>query len=131
MADFRPTHGDGEASDPRSLAELVRDATEQSTRLARQEIELAKTELEQKGRQLGFGAGAFGGAGALGFFALAALTTAAILGLAEAVDGWLAALIVAAVYGAVAGVLAVVGKQRVERGTPPTPEQAIESSKRD
>jgi hypothetical protein len=24
-----------------------------------------------------------------------------------------------------------VGKQRVERGTPPTPEQAIESSKRD
>ncbi|MFL5871354.1 MAG: phage holin family protein, partial [Solirubrobacterales bacterium] len=53
------------------------------------------------------------------------------LGLAEAVDAWIAALIVAAVYGAIAGVLAVVGKQRVERGTPPTPEQAIESSKRD
>jgi hypothetical protein len=46
-------------------------------------------------------------------------------------DAWLAAVIVAAAYGAVAGVLALAGKQRVEEATPPAPEKAIESVKED
>jgi hypothetical protein len=54
-----------------------------------------------------------------------------ILALAEAVDPWLAALIVTAVYSAIAGVLALVGRSRVQEGTPPTPERAIESAKED
>lgn len=121
----------GAGTDDRSISELVRQLSDQSSQLARMEVELAKAELRQKGRQLGIGAGAFGGAGALGFYALGALTATFILALAEAVDAWLAALIVTVAYAAIAGVLALVGKGRVEEGTPPTPERAIESSKDD
>lgn len=117
--------------DDRSLSELSRDLAEQTSALARKEIELAKAELALKGKRLGIGVGAFGGAGLLGLYALGALTAAAILALAIVVDAWLAALIVAVVYGAVAGVFALAGKQKVEEATPPMPEQAIESTKTD
>jgi nitrate/nitrite transporter NarK len=77
------------------------------------------------------GAGMFGGAGVLGLYALGALTACAILALATAVDAWLAALIVAVVYGAIAGVLALTGKNKVQEATPPVPERAIDSTKAD
>ena len=62
---------------------------------------------------------------------MGALTACLILALATAVDGWLAALIVAAVYGAVAGVLALSGKSKVKQAVPPVPEQAVDSVKED
>jgi Putative Actinobacterial Holin-X, holin superfamily III len=117
--------------DERSVAELTKQLSEQATTLARKEVELAKAEMTLKAKRLGFGAGAFGAAGLIGVLALAAVTAAAILGLAEALDAWLAALIVAVVYAVVAGVLALVGRSRVQAGTPPLPERAIESSKED
>lgn len=117
--------------DDRSLAELSRDLTRQTTTLVRQEIELAKVELAQKGKQAGIGAGMFGGAGALGFYAFGALTAAAILGLAELVPGWAAALIVAALYGLGAGALALMGKGRVQQASPPVPEETVETLKED
>src|SRR5918994_139278 len=119
------------SQEQRSLAELTKQLTEQTTALARKEVELAKAEMSLKAKRLGFGAGAFGGAGLIGVLALGALTAAAILGLAEAVDTWLAALIVAVVYAAVAGALALIGRGRVQAGTPPLPERAIDSSKQD
>jgi hypothetical protein len=132
MMEVRQQPEDGSATaDERSLNELVKQLSEQSTRLARMEVELAKAELQQKGKQLGIGASAFGGAAAIGLYAMAALTATFILALAEGVDGWLAALIVALAYAAIAGVLAVVGRSRVQGGTPPTPERAIESSRED
>jgi hypothetical protein len=114
-----------------STAELLRQLSEQTTKLVRQEIELAKAELTEKGKKAGIGAGMFGGAGALAFYAFGALTACLILALATAVDGWLAALIVAVVYGAAAGVLALTGKQKVTEATPPLPEQAVDSTKED
>jgi hypothetical protein len=117
--------------DERSVAELTKQLSEQATTLARKEVELAKAEMTLKAKRLGFGAGAFGAAGLIGVLALAAVTAAAILGLAEALDAWLAALIVAVVYAVVAGVLALVGRSRVQAGTPPVPERAIESSRED
>jgi hypothetical protein len=123
--------GTSTGTDQQSLGELTKQLSEQTTTLARMEVELAKAELQQKGKQIGIGAGAFGGAGLVGLFAFGALTATFILALAEAVDPWLAALIVAAVYSAIAGVLALVGRSRVQEGTPPTPERAIESTKED
>jgi tetrahydromethanopterin S-methyltransferase subunit C len=73
----------------------------------------------------------FGGAGAFGFYGFGALTAAAILALSLAVSGWLAALIIAVLYGAIAGVLAIQGKNKVQQATPPVPEQATESVKED
>jgi putative superfamily III holin-X len=120
----------GGAAD-RSFAELTRQLSDQTSQLIRQELELAKAELEQKGKQVGLGAGMFGGAGVFVVYALGALTACAILALATAVEPWLAALIVAVVWAAVAGALALTGKGRIEKGTPPVPEQAIESVKED
>lgn len=117
--------------DDRPLAELLRDLSEQTTTLVRKEIELAKVELTSKGKRAGAGAGMFGGAGALGFYALGAFTAGMIILLGTAIEPWLAALVVALVHALVAGVLALTGKQQVQRATPPLPEQATESVKED
>jgi MFS family permease len=119
------------APDEGTIAELVKRLSEQTSSLARQEVELAKAEMTAKGKRAGLGAGMFGGAGLFGLYAVGALTAAAILALATAVAGWLAALIVAVVYGAIAGVLALTGKNKVTKATPPVPEQATESVKED
>jgi hypothetical protein len=120
-----------EALDERSLAELTRRLTEQTSALAQKEVELAKAELALKGKRIGIGVGAFGAAGLVALYAVGALVATAILALAIVLDAWLAALIVGLGLGAAAGILALTGKKRVEEGTPPAPEQAIESTKAD
>jgi lipopolysaccharide export LptBFGC system permease protein LptF len=114
-----------------SLAELVKQLSEQTSRLAHQEMELAKAELVTKGKRAGIGAGMFGGAGVFGLYAAGALVAAAVLALATAVTAWLAALIVGVVLAAVAGVLALQGKTKLQQAGPPVPEQATESVKED
>jgi hypothetical protein len=120
-----------EALDERSLAELTRRLTEQTSALAQKEVELAKAELALKGKRIGIGVGAFGAAGLVALYAVGALVATAILALAIVLDAWLAALIVGLGLGAAAGILALTGKKKVEEGTPPAPEQAIESTKAD
>ena len=115
----------------RPVGDLVKEATEQAQTLVRQEIELAKAELGEKGKKAGIGAGMFGGAGLFGLFAFGALTAAFIGAVDLAVPFWAAALIVAAVYGAIAGVLALTGKNKVQEATPPVPEQAVDNVKED
>jgi len=125
------TQRNKETAGDASISELIQQLSEQTSRLARQEVELAKAEMTTKGKRLGIGAGAFGGAGLVALFGLGALTAAVILLLATAVASWLAALIVAVVYMAAAGVLALVGKSKVESATPPLPERAVASVKQD
>jgi uncharacterized membrane protein YqjE len=115
----------------RPIGELLKELSSQTTTLVRQELELAKAEMAEKGKQAGLGAGMFGGAGLFAVFALAALTTCVIAALATGMDVWLAALIVAVVYAGVAGVLALLGRQKTREAIPPAPEQAIESTKED
>jgi len=121
---------ESEVSD-RSIAELLKRLSDQTTTLARQEVDLAKAELAAKGKQAGLGAGLFGGASMFGLYALGALTACVILALATAMTAWLAALIVAAVYAVIAGVMAVAGKSKVQKGVPPVPEQTVETVKED
>jgi Putative Actinobacterial Holin-X, holin superfamily III len=115
----------------RPIGELLKQLSEETTRLVHQELELAKAELAQKGRQAGLGAGLFGAAGAIGLLAAAALTACFILALDAVMPAWLAALIVAVVYGTVAAVLALRGRDRVKQAVPPVPEQTIETVKED
>ncbi len=116
----------------RSSAELLRRLSDQLSTLVRQELDLAKAEVTEKGKRAGIGAGLFSGAGLFAVFALGALTACVILALVKAaVVGWLAALIVAVAYGAIAGVLALTGKRNVQRAVPPVPERAVESVKED
>jgi uncharacterized membrane protein YqjE len=115
----------------RPTGELLKELSDQTTTLVKQEIELAKAELGQKAGKAGRGAGMFGGAGLFGVFAFAALTTCIIAALEGAMPLWLAALIVAVVYGVIAAVLGLKGRDKVQEAGPPVPEQAIESSKED
>ncbi|MGY2084445.1 phage holin family protein [Blastococcus sp. SYSU DS0539] len=114
-----------------STGQLIGQLTDQISRLVRDEARLAQAEVTQKAKKLGVGAGLFGGAGLVAFFGVAALITAAILALALVLPAWLAALIVGVVLLAVAGVLALVGKKDVQKGSPPVPTEAISSVKTD
>jgi uncharacterized membrane protein YqjE len=113
------------------VGDLVKQLSEQTSTLVRQEIELAKAELAVKGKKAGIGAGMFGGAGLFGFFAFALVTTTIVLALATVVEPWIAALIVTVVYAAIAGVLALQGKNKVQEAGPPVPEQTVETTKED
>jgi uncharacterized membrane protein YqjE len=123
----------GESNELRqhSTGELVKQLSEQTTTLVRKEIELAKAELSAKGKVAGEGAGMFGAAGVVGLLALGALTAMIIALLDKAMDFWIAALIVAVAYGAIAAVLALSGRERVKKGMPPAPEQTVETVKED
>jgi uncharacterized membrane protein YqjE len=122
--------GDTELRD-RPVGELLKELSTQTTTLVRKELELAKAEMAEKGKRAGLGAGMFGAAGLFGLLALAALTACLIAALATAMELWLAALIVAAVYTAIAATLGLLGRQKTREATPPAPEQAIESTKED
>jgi len=114
-----------------STGELLKQLSEKSSELVRQELELAKAELSEKGKQAGKGAGILGAAGVVGLLAAGALTAFLILLLSEAMDAWVAALIVTVVYGAVAAVLGLKGRDKVRESMPPAPEETVESVKED
>lgn len=119
------------ATQDASLAQLVTQLSQQTSQLVRDELKLASAEMSAKGKKAGIGAGLFGGAGILGAYGVGALVAAAIAGLAVPLNAWAAALIVAGVLFALAGVLALVGKKEVTAAVPPVPEEAIESVKLD
>lgn len=113
------------------IGNLLKRLSQETTQLVRQEIDLAKAEMTEKGKRAGIGAGMFGAAGVVGLLALGALTAFFIMLLDGALANWLSALIVAVVYGAIAGVLALRGRDKVQEATPPVPEQTVETVKED
>jgi hypothetical protein len=113
-----------------STGELIAQASADISTLIRDEIQLAKKDLATSGKRLGIGAGMFGFAGTLALYGLGALVAAAILGIAEALDAWLAAVIVGGALLVLAGLAALVGKSRVSR-VPEGPRERVESVKAD
>ncbi|ACZ89065.1 phage holin family protein [Streptosporangium roseum] len=121
----------GSPKDALSTAELIRQMSEEVSRLVRDELRLAKLELAEKGRHAGIGAGLFGGAGVVALYGGGALVAAVILLLALAMPAWAAAAIVGVVLLAVAAVLGFLGKRQVTEAVPPAPERTIESLRHD
>jgi MFS family permease len=121
----------GEDLRERPVGDLVKQLADQTSTLVRQEIELARAEMTQKAKVAGQGAGLFSAAAVVGLLAAGALTAFLIMLLDGALANWLAALIVGVVLAAIAGVLALQGRNRVQRATPPTPEQTVETVKED
>jgi Putative Actinobacterial Holin-X, holin superfamily III len=120
------TRSQAEATPGQLASEVARDVST----LVRQEIALAKAELQQEAKTAGMAAGAFGGAGFAGYFVLVFASLAATWGLGEVMPlGW-AALIVAGVWAVIGAVLAVVGRSRMKRFSP-KPERTIETVKED
>ena len=109
------------SSSTRSLGEIVGDITQDMSTLIRQEMDLATSEMKREVAKLGKGAGMFGGAGATGYLTLIFLSFA----LTYLLDNWmpieLAALIVAALWGIVAAVLAMRGRKELQEADPQLP----------
>jgi MFS family permease len=114
-----------------STGELVSRLSQDLSQLVRDELRLAQAEMSGKAKKAGIGAGMFGAAGVLALYGLGVLIATAILGLATAMDAWLAALIVGVVLLVVAGIVALVGKNRVSEATPVVPTRAVDSVKQD
>lgn len=115
-----------------SFGDLAKRLSEQTSTLVRQELALARAEMEEKGKRFGIGGGLLGAGGLLALYALGALVAALVLILVEVgVAAWLSALIVAAGLAAIAGVLALAGRKQVQEAGPPAPEQALETTKQD
>jgi hypothetical protein len=104
-----------------STGELIGRLSDQLGRLGRDEVRLAQAEVTPKTKRLGIGLGLFGGAGVVALLGAGALVTAAILGLANVLPGWPAAVIVAVVLFAVAGILALIATLDVDKAKPPLP----------
>jgi multisubunit Na+/H+ antiporter MnhG subunit len=97
----------------------------------RDELKLAQLEMTRKGKQAGLGIGMLGGSGLIALYAVACLLACAIIAISGVVAAWLAALIVGVVLLAVSATAALVGKARLQKATPPVPEQAVDSIKAD
>lgn len=115
----------------RPIGEVASALTRDLSLLIRQELELGKAEMRQKGRIALPGLGMMGAAGVVGLLAAGALTAFVILLLSLFLDEWLAALLTALALAGVAAALALAGKERVEEVGSPLPEQTIETMKED
>ena len=114
-----------------SIGELVSTLSEKMSTLIRSEIALAKAEMAVKAKNAGIGLGLFAGAGVLAFWGTGLLIATIVLGIAEGLPAWLAALIVTLLVFGVAALLGILGKKALDRGTPPVPEKAQASIKAD
>lgn len=126
MSDMQRS-SEGQALSDESVAELVKRAASQTADLVRKEIQLGQVELKDKGRRAGKGVGMLGAAGVVAFYGGGVLIAAAVLGLAEAVEPWLSALIIGIVLLVIAAIVGLVGRKTTTDALPPKPEQTMAS----
>jgi len=129
-ADSRTTLGGAGKPDvaSASVGELVGEVSRDLSTLMRQELALAKAEMREEAVKSGKAVGLLGGAGLAGYFVLLFLSAALWAGLSNVMDpGW-AALIVAAVWALVGGVLYTTGRDRI-RQVRPKPERTVDTLK--
>ncbi|MFZ7087182.1 phage holin family protein [Curtobacterium sp. RRHDQ10] len=115
----------------KSLFGLVGDVPRLVKDLVQGEIALLKAELLGKAKVFAFAAAFLIVALVIVLYAIGVLLTAAVLGLATVLPGWLAAIIVAVVLLIVAGILGLLGWRRLKTGFPPLPKRTIDSVKND
>jgi Flp pilus assembly protein TadB len=115
----------------RSTGDLVKQMSEQVSTLVRDELKLAQLEMTRKGKQAGIGVGMFGGSGIIALYGLGCLIACAVIGISRVLAPWLSALVVGVALLAVAGIAALVGKSRLQKATPPVPQEAVHSVKAD
>ena len=107
----------------------AKQVAEHASAIARLEIELASLELKKKVTSLGIGAGLFVGAAVVAFFMVGFLFATLAAGLATFLPWWLALLIVTLFLGVLVATLGLIGRSRIQKGSPPVPEQAIREAK--
>jgi uncharacterized membrane protein YqjE len=123
--------GQPSAAPERSAGDLIKMMSEQVSTLIRDELKLAQLEMTRKGKQAGIGAGMLGGSGVIALYGLGCLIACVIIAISGMIAAWLSALIVGVALLAVAGIAALIGKSRLQKATPPVPQEAVHSVKTD
>jgi uncharacterized membrane protein YqjE len=114
------------------IAQAIQEVTDRAQLLIREEIELAKVEVEEKAMSIARGAVVGAVAGFFVFMAMIFLLIGAALGLDDLLGNaylWAGFLIVAGALLLLAGLGAFIAVRALKRGTPPTPDRAIEEAR--
>ena len=111
------------------LGTAAKSVAEHASSIARLELELAAMELKKKVAALGLGIGLLAGALLVLVYAIGFLFATIAAALATFVSLWLSLLIVGGFLLLLTGGLAFAGVKKVQRGTPPVPNQAIDEAK--
>jgi len=120
-----------QARDDRSLGELFAELAQETATLARQEVQLAKTEMAQKAAQIGRNVGFLAIGGAVAYAGFLAILVAVIIVLAaNGIPWWLSALLVGLVVAGVGYVLVQKGLTALKQQDL-APRETIESLKED
>lgn len=124
-------NGHRETLRDQGVRELVKELSGQVSRLVHQEVELAKAEMNEKGKKAGVGAGMLGGAAVAALALVGSLTAFLILVIAIAIPAWASALCVTVLWAAVAAVLGLRGRDELRRMGKPVPEKTVDTVKED
>jgi hypothetical protein len=119
--------------DPRSVGELVFDVSERVSTLVREEIELAKAEISEKVQALARGGAVGIAAGVFALMGLAMVMHAFAWLLNDLFfedHVWIGFAIEALFWFVVAGLAGLFAYRSFQKGSPPTPDLAIEEAKR-
>jgi putative superfamily III holin-X len=111
------------------LGAAVKEVAERTSAIVRLELELAAMELKRKVVALGLGIAFALVAAVLLLYVLGFAFATVAAGLATAVSTWLALLITTGIILLLALILGLLGRNRIQKGTPPLPEQAIREAK--
>jgi hypothetical protein len=114
-----------------SLLTLISELPGQITALIKAEIDAFKADISGKAKNVGLGIGLFVGAAVFAFFAVIVFIALAVIALDLVLPLWLAALIVAVLLLLVAVILALIGLNRVKKGTAHDPDGVSASIQKD
>jgi xanthine/uracil permease len=114
----------------RSLGELFGELSRETGELIRNEVALARVEVSQKLSRMGRDVGSLAVGGAIAYAGFLAILAAIILGLAEFIPAWIAALIVGLVVAGIGYFLVQRGLDNLKRQDI-APTQTIETLKED
>jgi hypothetical protein len=116
-------------TDSPSLGTAVKEVAERTSAIVRLELELAALELKRKVFSLGLGIGFAIGAAVVLVFMVAFVYAAIGAALALVMPTWAALLVVAGILLLQAALFGFLAVNRIKKGTPPVPEQAIAEAK--
>lgn len=116
-------------TDSQPVGAAVKEVAERTSAIVHLELELAALELKRKVTSLGIGIGLAAGAAVVLVFMTGFLFAAIAAGLALVMPWWAALLVVTGILLLLAAVLGLLAMNRIQKGTPPLPEQAIEEAK--
>jgi uncharacterized membrane protein YqjE len=127
MTDQQPQHNNSQ-----NMAQAIQEVSDRAQLLVREEIELAKAEVSTKAKKLGTGIGMASAALVTLFF----FTMFVFIALAELLNDlfwddypWAGYGVVAALFLILTITLVLVGLRLIKKGSPPSPDMAIEEAK--